>query len=596
MQRLSRLAAVAGAVAVVGLVLVVSRGGSPAGRPVELRTRAPKITTADLLKQQPEWAPAGVPKMSKGFNAWMDTLPFGDNYKKSLQATKAKQEFIENERLKNPHFLLRRVEANNAYLKGRVTFLNGLLQSREKIPDPIEVDVMHPGNPGGMGPKGPRGPLGPQGSAGPQGPQGPPGIPGNPGPDGAVGVPGPQGSPGERGGIGPQGPTGPQGERGPQGLQGEAGDQGLAGPPGTAFDGHGPPGPPGPQGPPGPLGQAGIPGPPGPQGTATPGNLAFSSLVARSGTPTTGFMKVGAALYSSPRSATSITFRSVPAILSGQPYILTKKTRYSSRRSDELQFDVNRPSYIYVLLDSRSTSEKGGQAPGWISSGFTKLADKVEVSDADMGEMVVYKSGMPVSGTVTLGGARATPASGARANYVVVAVPAKEHGTVGMGTVAVSIPAGTEGTEAFEGSMGLTFKVLQPIHVLDLGVFNPLGAAELPVTLSCRLYNAETGALMAETAFTGDNKGDPEGGMLFKALRQPITLPAGFKGVLAADGYGPTFKNGNSEGNAPAWALNSDGGKVEYGSEAIFGTKGAMPTEVSGPPGNRFAAATMRFM
>mmetsp|Transcript_40115 Transcript_40115/g.78627 ORF Transcript_40115/g.78627 Transcript_40115/m.78627 type:complete len:597 (+) Transcript_40115:22-1812(+) len=596
MQRRRAAAAAAGAVAVLGLVLVVSRARLPAERPVELRSKAPKISTADLLKQQPVWAPAGVPQVSKGFNAWMDTLPFGDNYKKSLQNKKAKAEFIEEERLKNPHFLLRRVEANNAYLKGRVTFLNGLLQEREKIPDPIEVDVVHPGNPGGMGPKGPRGPLGPQGDAGPQGPRGPPGSPGNPGPDGAVGVPGPQGSSGEKGGLGPQGPTGPQGERGQPGLEGEAGDAGLAGPPGTAFQGMGPPGPAGAQGPPGALGPAGIPGPPGPAGTATPGNLAITSIVARSGTPTTGFMAVGAPLYSAPSSATSITFKSVPAILSGQPYILTKSTRYTSRRSDELQFDVNRPSYIYVLLDSRSTSEKGGQAPGWIASGFNKVDDKVEVSDADMGEMVVYKSGMPVSGTVTLGGAKDSPASGARRNYVVVAVPAKEHGSVGMGTVAVNIPAGTEGTEAFEGSMGLTFTVVQPIHVLDLGVFNPLGQAALPTTLSCRLYNAETGALMAEVAFAPGNKGDPEGGMLFKALRQPITLPAGFKGVLAADGYGATFKNGNSEGNAPTWSLNTDGGKVEYGSEAIFGTKGAMPTQVSGPPGNKFAAATMRFM
>jgi hypothetical protein len=67
------------------------------------------------------------------------------------------------------------------------------------------------------------------------------------------------------------------------------------------------------------------------------------------------------------------------------------------------------------------------------------------------------------------------------------------------------------------------------------------------------------------------------------------------QGVLAADGYGPEFMNGNSEGAAPAWSFNNDGGKVTFGGEALFGAKGAMPDQVAGPPGNRFAAATMRY-
>jgi len=53
--------------------------------------------------------------------------------------------------------------------------------------------------------------------------------------------------------------------------------------------------------------------------------------------------------------------------------------------------------------------------------------------------------------------------------------------------------------------------------------------------------------------------------------------------------------NGNSEGAAPAWSFNNDGGKVTFGGEALFGAKGAMPDQVAGPPGNRFAAATMRY-
>ena len=180
-------------------------------------------------------------------------------------------------------------------------------------------------------------------------------------------------------------------------------------------------------------------------------------------------------------------------------------------------------------------------------------------------------------------------------NYVVAVAPAEEHRTEGVGVVALSIPSETGGTEAYEGAMGFSFTVNAPVFILDLGVFNPLGSAPLPGALSCRLYNMQTGELLAQQAFTEENRGDLQGGSLFKALRQPVQLPAGFKGVLAADGYGPNIKNGNSEGAAPAWTFNNDGGKVTFGGDALFGAKGEMPTEVAGPPGNRFAAATMRF-
>lgn len=75
-----------------------------------------------------------------------------------------------------------------------------------------------------------------------------------------------------------------------------------------------------------------------------------------------------------------------------------------------------------------------------------------------------------------------------------------------------------------------------------------------------------------QIVFTPENGGDRDGAGRFKALRQPLSLRAGFKGVLAADGYGPTVKNGNSEGAAPTWTLNTDAGKVDYGTEALFGS------------------------
>jgi hypothetical protein len=246
-------------------------------------------------------------------------------------------------------------------------------------------------------------------------------------------------------------------------------------------------------------------------------------------------------------------------------------------------------------MDSRGPAEKGGEPPAWLSNGYVKLDEKAEVSDSGMGEMVVYRSGMQVSGLVTVGGCADPPSQGYEHNYVVAVAPAQEHATDGTGTVALSIPGETGGTEGYEGSMGFSFTVNAPIFVLDLGVFDPVGAAPLTTVLSCRLYNMETGELLAQQAFSQTNRGDLKGGALFKALRQPVQLPAGFKGVLAADGYGPDFMNGNSEGAAAAWTFNNDGGKVTFGGDALFGAKGEMPDEVAGPPGNRFAAATMLY-
>lgn len=159
---MGRSAVLLATLALSGLVFLAFRIAVPSRvQPTELAGE-PTISIDDLVKQAPAWAPSTAPKLSKGFNAWMDTLPFGDNYHKKLAEAKEKQAFVEKERLNNPHFLLRRVEANNAYLKSRVDFLNQLVRQREALPDPIEIDIVHPGKPGSQGPRGPMGPPGAQ--------------------------------------------------------------------------------------------------------------------------------------------------------------------------------------------------------------------------------------------------------------------------------------------------------------------------------------------------------------------------------------------------------------------------------------------------
>ncbi|EKX33333.1 hypothetical protein GUITHDRAFT_166504 [Guillardia theta CCMP2712] len=341
------------------------------------------------------------------------------------------------------------------------------------------------------------------------------------------------------------------------------------------------------------MGEQGPRGPEGPAGGPSTAPLSISEIDAISGaTYKTGYLAAGQLLYS---DNDEIKFESVPAEISGQPYILTANEDKGLSGTTELVFHVNRPCFVYVLRDIRGTAAGGGQPPSWLANGFVKLDSVVEVSDSDMGSMAIYKSGMAMSGRISLGGNGAPPSVGYENNYVVVVAPSEEHATSGVGVIGLKIPADTEGNEAYEGSMGFSFTVNSPIYVMDLGVFNPLGSAPLPGTLSCRLYNMQTGELIAQQAFTEENRGDMKGGALYKALRSPVQLPAGFQAVIAADGYGSEMKNGNSEGAAPSWSFDNDGGKITFGSDALYGEKGEMPSEVAGSPGNRFAAATFRY-
>lgn len=304
-------AALLASVAVLALVSLIQR---PHG--VELQD-APRITINDLVKQQPEWAPAAAPQVSDGFNAWMDSLPFGDNYHKQLAEQKNKQEFVEKERLSNPHFLLRRVEANNAYLKKRVEFLNGLVEGREGMPATIAVNVDHPGLAGAVGEKGFGGDQGLEGPEGDRGPKGPAGLAGPQGPIGVPGVPGPEGG---EGGVGVEGPAGMGGSPGTDGVRGGTGLPGLMGPPGkrgAAFPGVGPPGSAGVPGPAGLVGAQGAQGPPGPSGGSTWPALAISDEESKfGGTLKTGFLQDGAVLYA---DRSDIKFTSVPAEIHGEP-------------------------------------------------------------------------------------------------------------------------------------------------------------------------------------------------------------------------------------------------------------------------------------
>ena len=163
-------------------------------------------------------------------------------------------------------------------------------------------------------------------------------------------------------------------------------------------------------------------------------------------------------------------------------------------------------------------------------------------------------------------------------------------------TIAYQVPFGTTGNQAFTGSLGMDFNVNVPIVITELGVFAD-GGNGLSQPLYARIFNRATGHQVGPTVDFDLGTVDPLiGGSRFKALSAPIILPAGFQGMIEADGFGPGQLNGNSAGATPVWTTNSDGGAISFvGGGSYDGTGGVFPTTPDSGPANRYAAGTFEF-
>src|SRR5262249_19254829 len=117
--------------------------------------------------------------------------------------------------------------------------------------------------------------------------------------------------------------------------------------------------------------------------------------------------------------------------------------------------------------------------------------------------------------------------------------------TVGRGTAAPAyvVPAGTPGNEggasAGKYTYGMAFTTARPVVVTSLGVFDD-NSDRLTTTLTAVLYDDTTKVELARLPFTPDNSGTLVGGTRYLDLPNPIILPAGFKGMIAAYGFGAT--------------------------------------------------------
>lgn len=164
--------------------------------------------------------------------------------------------------------------------------------------------------------------------------------------------------------------------------------------------------------------------------------------------------------------------------------------------------------------------------------------------------------------------------------------------------MAYDVTPGLLGVQNYGGSLGLDFDVgLDPITVTHLGVFDSAGDG-LALTITAYIYNRDTQLpLFGPLSFSGN------GDLLVNGSRwQDIgdfLLPAGFRGSVVAEGYGPGELLYNMGGNPNAAfpsLLDDAGGAISFVNSGRFGAAGFYPANDDGGPVNRYAAGTFAYM
>lgn len=160
--------------------------------------------------------------------------------------------------------------------------------------------------------------------------------------------------------------------------------------------------------------------------------------------------------------------------------------------------------------------------------------------------------------------------------------------------VAYINAAGLEGNQAFGGSLGMDFDVLRPVRVTRLGVFDDASDG-LNLELTAVLYNRDTREALATLTFTPAEPGELVDGSRFKTLPQAVDLPAGFKGTIAASGYGEGERFRNSDGQSLPELQTFDGASLGFVGSGRYGVAGGFPADPDAGPANRYAAGTFYF-
>jgi hypothetical protein len=162
--------------------------------------------------------------------------------------------------------------------------------------------------------------------------------------------------------------------------------------------------------------------------------------------------------------------------------------------------------------------------------------------------------------------------------------------------IAYEVPAGAAGNQEFGGTLGMDFDVISDIRILRIGVFDDLSDG-LNRTIQARLYDRDDiSTPLVSLEFTPAEPGRLFGGSRFQALDDPIELPAGFRGTIVAEGYGPGERNGNQGGGLRGYTTNDGDCRISFVGGGRFGNEpGGYPGTVDGGPANRYGAGTFDF-
>ena len=106
------------------------------------------------------------------------------------------------------------------------------------------------------------------------------------------------------------------------------------------------------------------------------------------------------------------TFKEVPDVVKGQPYLLFANNNMRIAEADYAHFTVAKPATVYIGFDLQAS-----ELPGWLDSSWQPTPDIVATDDVV--KLRLYKKDFEAGDEVTLGGNWAPPASGIRSHYLV---------------------------------------------------------------------------------------------------------------------------------------------------------------------------------
>ncbi|WP_176956155.1 choice-of-anchor D domain-containing protein [Catalinimonas alkaloidigena] len=110
---------------------------------------------------------------------------------------------------------------------------------------------------------------------------------------------------------------------------------------------------------------------------------------------------------------------SLPEALKGAEFVKTANDDKNSSDAALISFTLTAKATVYVAYDPR-----GWRLPAWLNN-WEKVTERLGTTDPSINAFDLYKQTFP-AGTVTLGGNLASPAQGARTNYLVAAIPAED--------------------------------------------------------------------------------------------------------------------------------------------------------------------------